>query len=54
MLGYVARVHDVGMLELDDGLLLSARRWSPEERAGVEGHPQAGVPVLQSLEIASR
>ena len=54
MLGYVARVHDVGMLELDDGLLLSARRWSPEERADVEGHPQAGVQVLRSLEIASK
>ena len=54
VLGYVARVHDVGMLEIDDGLLLSARRWSPEERRDVEGHPQAGVQMLRPIELTSK
>jgi HD-GYP domain-containing protein (c-di-GMP phosphodiesterase class II) len=54
VLGYVARVHDVGMLEIDDGLLLSSRRWSPEERRDVEGHPQAGVQMLRPIELTSK
>lgn len=54
VLGYVARVHDVGMLEIDDGILLSSRRWSAEERRDVEGHPQAGVQMLRSIEFASK
>jgi HD-GYP domain-containing protein (c-di-GMP phosphodiesterase class II) len=54
VLGYVARVHDVGMLEVDDGLLLSSRRWSAEERRDVEGHPQASVQMLRSLEFTTK
>jgi len=54
VLGYVARVHDVGMLAVDDGLLLSSRRLSAEERRDIEGHPQASVQMLRSIELASR
>jgi HD-GYP domain-containing protein (c-di-GMP phosphodiesterase class II) len=54
VLGYVARVHDVGMLALDDGLLLSSRRWSSEERRDIERHPQAGVQMLRSIEFTSK
>ncbi|MGE5178902.1 MAG: HD domain-containing phosphohydrolase, partial [Bacteroidota bacterium] len=54
LLGYVARVHDLGMLEMDDAILLSSRRWSPEEHRDVEGHPQAGVQMLRSLEFTSK
>ncbi len=54
VLGYVARVHDVGMLSVGEDLLGSARRWTESERRQVEGHPQAGVQVLRSLEFTSR
>jgi signal transduction histidine kinase/HD-GYP domain-containing protein (c-di-GMP phosphodiesterase class II) len=54
VLGYVARVHDVGMLAVDDNLLLAARRWSPEERRDVEAHPQLGVQMLKSIEFAAK
>jgi signal transduction histidine kinase/HD-GYP domain-containing protein (c-di-GMP phosphodiesterase class II) len=54
LLGYVMRVHDVGMLTIEDGLLFSARRWSEEERRHVEGHPAAGVQMLRPLEFASK
>jgi signal transduction histidine kinase/putative methionine-R-sulfoxide reductase with GAF domain len=54
VLGYVARVHDVGMLAVDDDLLQAARTWSPEERRDVQSHPLAGVQMLRSLEFASK
>ncbi len=54
ILGYVARVHDVGMLAVDGGLLLAARKWSPEERRDMESHPLAGVQMLRSIEVASK
>jgi signal transduction histidine kinase/HD-GYP domain-containing protein (c-di-GMP phosphodiesterase class II) len=54
VLGYVVRVHDVGMLAVDDSLLLAARRWSPDERRDVESHPQAGVQMLKSIEFESK
>ncbi|HEX7079297.1 MAG TPA: HD domain-containing phosphohydrolase [Candidatus Eisenbacteria bacterium] len=53
VLGYVARIHDVGMLSLGEGFLLSARRYTTEERREVEGHPQAGVQMLRGIELAS-
>ncbi len=54
VLGYVARVHDVGMLAVGDDLILSSRRWTEQERRRVEGHPQDGVRMLQPIEFASR
>jgi len=54
VLGYIARVHDVGMLSVDDGLFLTARRWSAEEHHDVEAHPLAGVQMLRTIEVASK
>lgn len=54
VLGYVARVHDVGMLAVGDDLVLSSRRWTEQERRRVETHPRDGVRVLQPIEFASR
>jgi signal transduction histidine kinase/putative methionine-R-sulfoxide reductase with GAF domain len=54
ILGYVAKIHDVGMLSVADDLLLSDRRWTEAEHRRVEGHPQAGVQLLKPIEIASR
>ncbi len=54
VLGYVARVHDVGMLAVGEDLILSARRWTDQERRRVEDHPRDGVRVLQPIEFASR
>jgi HD-GYP domain-containing protein (c-di-GMP phosphodiesterase class II) len=42
------------MLSVDGGLLLAARRWSPEERRDMESHPLAGVQMLRSIEVASK
>ena len=54
ILGYVARIHDVGMLSLGEELVLSARPWTEQERRRAEMHPQDGVRVLRSIEFASR
>jgi len=54
VLGYVARVHDVGMLSVGEDLILSSRRWTEQERSRVEAHPRDGVRVLQPIEFASR
>ncbi|HEY2924149.1 MAG TPA: HD domain-containing phosphohydrolase [Candidatus Eisenbacteria bacterium] len=54
VLGYVARVHDVGMLAVGEDLILSSRRWTEQERRRVEAHPRDGVRVLQPIEFASR
>jgi len=54
VLGYVARVHDVGMMAVDDDLLLAARPWSDEERRDVQSHPLTGVQMLRTIEFASK
>jgi signal transduction histidine kinase/putative methionine-R-sulfoxide reductase with GAF domain len=54
VLGYVARVHDVGMLSVGEDLILSSRRWTEQERNRAENHPRDGVRVLQPIEFASR
>ncbi len=54
VLGYVARVHDVGMLSVGEDLILSSRRWTEQERSRAENHPRDGVRVLQPIEFASR
>jgi len=41
VLGYVARVHDVGMLSVGEELILSSRRWTEQERRP-RGNPPAG------------
>ncbi|HEY7727408.1 MAG TPA: HD domain-containing phosphohydrolase [Candidatus Eisenbacteria bacterium] len=54
VLGYVARVHDVGMLEVGRDLLESARRLSAEDRDAVNRHPQEGIRLLKPIEFASK
>ena len=54
VLGFVARVHDIGMLTVDGDLLSSSHRWSQTERREVEGHPQAGVQLLRPIEFTSK
>jgi signal transduction histidine kinase/putative methionine-R-sulfoxide reductase with GAF domain len=54
ILGYVARVHDIGMLSVGEDLLLSSRRWTESEHRRIEGHPMAGVQLLKPIEGASR
>jgi hypothetical protein len=54
VLGYVARIHDVGMLSVGEDLLLSSRRWSESEHQRIEGHPLAGVQLLKPIEAASK
>jgi signal transduction histidine kinase/HD-GYP domain-containing protein (c-di-GMP phosphodiesterase class II) len=54
VLGYVARVHDVGMLAVGEDLLGSGRRWTEAEHRQVEAHPQAGVQILRPIEFASK
>ncbi|HYR51326.1 MAG TPA: HD domain-containing phosphohydrolase [Candidatus Dormibacteraeota bacterium] len=54
VLGYVARVHDVGMLAVGEDMIQSSRRWTQQERRRVETHPRDGVKVLQPIEFASR
>jgi HD-GYP domain-containing protein (c-di-GMP phosphodiesterase class II) len=53
VLGYVARIHDLGMLSLGEGLLLSPRRLTLTERRELEAHPEAGVRMLGGIEHAS-
>ena len=52
-LGYIARVHDVGMLSVGEDLLKSARRWTESEHRQIEAHPQASVQMLKPIEFAS-
>ena len=54
VLGYVAKIHDIGMLSVGDDLLLSSRRWTESEHRRIEGHPQAGVQLLKPIEAASK
>jgi signal transduction histidine kinase/HD-GYP domain-containing protein (c-di-GMP phosphodiesterase class II) len=54
VLGYVARVHDVGMLAVGEDLVGSGRRWTDSEHRQVEAHPQAGVQILRPIEFASK
>jgi len=54
VLGFVARVHDIGMLTVGDDLLQSSHRWSQSEHREVQGHPQAGVQLLRPIEFASK
>jgi len=54
VLGYVARVHDVGMLALGENLLGNSRRWTDSEYRQVESHPQASVQILKPIEFASK
>jgi len=54
VLGYVSKIHDIGMLSLGEDLLLSDRRWTDVEHRRVEGHPQAGVQMLKPIEMASK
>jgi signal transduction histidine kinase/HD-GYP domain-containing protein (c-di-GMP phosphodiesterase class II) len=54
VLGYVARVHDVGMLTLGEDLLGSSRQWTEAEHQKVQAHPQAGVQILKPIEFASK
>ncbi|HXL14520.1 MAG TPA: HD domain-containing phosphohydrolase, partial [Methylomirabilota bacterium] len=54
VLGYVARVHDVGMLAVGEDLILSSRRFTEQERGQLEVHPRDGVRLLQPIEFASR
>ena len=54
VLGYVARVHDVGMLTVGEDVRSSARRWTEQEHRQVEGHPRDGIRLLQPIEFASR
>ena len=54
VLGYVARVHDVGMLSVGDELLRGSRRLSDEERDRLARHPQEGVRLLRPIEFAAK
>ena len=54
VLGYVARVHDVGMLAVSEDLVGSGRRWTDTEHRVVEAHPQASVQILRPIEFASK
>ncbi|HEU5310205.1 MAG TPA: HD domain-containing phosphohydrolase, partial [Candidatus Eisenbacteria bacterium] len=54
VLGYVARVHDVGMLAVSEDLVGSGRRWTDSEHRQVEAHPQAAVQILRPIEFASK
>ncbi|HEU4725523.1 MAG TPA: HD domain-containing phosphohydrolase [Candidatus Eisenbacteria bacterium] len=54
VLGYVARVHDVGMLAVDEERLSSPRAWDEREHREVEAHPQSAVRMLRPLEFAAK
>jgi HD-GYP domain-containing protein (c-di-GMP phosphodiesterase class II) len=54
VLGYVAKIHDIGMLSVGEDLLFSARPWTEAERRKVEGHPLAGVQILKPIESTSK
>ncbi len=54
VLGYVARIHDVGMLSVDGELLQSGRRLSGDDRDQIERHPHEGIRLLRPIEFASK
>ncbi|HEY6572439.1 MAG TPA: HD domain-containing phosphohydrolase, partial [Candidatus Eisenbacteria bacterium] len=54
VLGYVARVHDVGMLAVDEERWSSPRAWGEHEHREVEAHPQSAVRMLRPLEFAAK
>jgi signal transduction histidine kinase/HD-GYP domain-containing protein (c-di-GMP phosphodiesterase class II) len=54
ILGYVARIHDVGMLSVEEPQWGSGRVWDERERRGVESHPQSGVRMLRPIESAAK
>ncbi len=54
VLGYVAKIHDIGMLSVGEDLLMSSRRWTESEHRRIEGHPQAGVQLLKPIEAAPK
>lgn len=54
VLGYVARVHDVGMLAVDEERLSSTQAWGEHEHRDVEAHPQSAVRMLRPLEFAAK
>jgi len=53
VLGYVARVHDVGMLAVGEDRWSSPNAWGESEHRDVEGHPQTAVRLLRPLEFAT-
>jgi signal transduction histidine kinase/HD-GYP domain-containing protein (c-di-GMP phosphodiesterase class II) len=53
VLGYVARVHDVGMLAVGEDRWSSPNAWGETEHRDVEGHPQTAVRLLRPLEFAT-
>jgi signal transduction histidine kinase/putative methionine-R-sulfoxide reductase with GAF domain len=54
VLGFVARVHDVGMLAMDEERWSSPHTWDEREHREVEGHPQSAVRMLRPLEFAAK
>ncbi len=54
ILGYIARVHDVGMLTLENAPWCSSQVWSERERRDVESHPQSSIRLLRPLESAPK
>jgi len=54
LIGYVARVHDVGMLAAGEERWASPRAWGQDERREVEGHPQSAVRLLRPLELTPK
>jgi HD-GYP domain-containing protein (c-di-GMP phosphodiesterase class II) len=54
VLGYVARVHDVGMLAVGEDRWSSPTAWGEAEHRDVEGHPQSAVRLLRPLEFATK
>ncbi len=54
ILGYVARVHDVGMVALDESQWANARVWNERERRAVESHPLSAIRLLRPLESAPK
>ena len=54
ILGYVARVHDVGMLALGEEVWSSPHAWGEAEHREVESHPQSAVRLLRPLEFATK
>jgi signal transduction histidine kinase/putative methionine-R-sulfoxide reductase with GAF domain len=54
ILGYVARIHDVGMLALDEARWGSRGVWTDQERREVEGHPMSSVRMLRPIESAPK
>jgi signal transduction histidine kinase/putative methionine-R-sulfoxide reductase with GAF domain len=54
LLGYVARVHDVGMLTAGEERWSSPRAWGEDEHREVEGHPQSAVRLLRPIELTPK